>query len=755
MLSFLKTLCITHGTQVCLFLTFGICGCASPETWKETVAHDTSQIDAVSWQVDNPQPAVSQEAWEQAPATTRTLRDRESIEYEDVTLQSILATAMEQSEVLRELGGTLLRNPNGIRSSYLTGLQETDPRFGSEAALSAFDARFDVDAFFNNTDRIFNNAFFAGGVNAFRQDEHDYLMQLSKPTATGAVFALRNVTNYDANNAPGNTFNSAWDTFVEGEVRQPLLQGGGLQFNRIAGPGSVPGVYNGVLIARVGSDITQTEFEIGVRDYVSNVINTYWDLYFAYRDLDARTEAMNAALETWNARMAEAEADNAQGGAEASDESTSPAEALAREQYYQFKSEVDEALSGRLLQGTQNRNGSTGGTLRGTGGVLTAERRLRLLIGRKINSDPLLRPSDEPELHRESFDWESARMESLTRRPELRQQQLRIRQSEMELLASRNFINPRLDAVAKYRWRGFGRDLIQYDGQNGGGRPDSAFGNLVTGNQQEWQVGMELSVPVGYRQAHAAVANAELQLARERSIYREQQREVVHDLSNAISDVDRAWEACENNLNRFLAADQLLKVLTKRRELNQANFVEVEVDRILDAQRRKAEAEIRYFRARAEYAVALKNAHFEKGSLMAYSSLPFYDGAVGLNQMIGGAGGAEEGSALDDQPASDGSDGTKPGPKTTVKPDYEPKIEGPPLPAPKPAAADAKPPRDGDPFKPNPADSKKKPEPPKKTLPEAPAPAPDAPALPDPAPAATSIREPAGVAPPLPARIAE
>ena len=33
------------------------------------------------------------------------------------------------------------------------------------------------------------------------------------------------------------------------------------------------------------TDISLADFEIGLRDFVSNVENAYWDLYFAYRNL--------------------------------------------------------------------------------------------------------------------------------------------------------------------------------------------------------------------------------------------------------------------------------------------------------------------------------------------------------------------------------------------------------------------------------------------------------------------------------------
>ena len=543
-----------------------------------------------------------------APITVRD-RDRlESLTYLNLTLRQTLEIAMQNSQVLRELGGVALKNPDTISTKYNSALRETDPRYGMEAALSAFDAQLAATAYFNNKDQTFNNPFFSGGTNTFQQDLNDYSMELSKRTVTGSRLALRGISSYDANNAPSNTFRSAWDSYVEGEIRQPLLQGGGMEFNRIAGPGATPGVYNGLLIARVNNDISQTEFEVAVRDYVSNVVNAYWDLYFAYRDLDARTEAMKRSLVAWNQLKARAE----------NDLESEARVALASEQYYRFKAEVDDALTGRVVQGTQNRNGSTGGTLRGSSGVQVAERRLRLLVGMSINDDELVRPVEEPSEAEVIFYWDTVMQEALMRRPELRRQQLTIHKRQMELLAARNFLNPRLDTVGRYRFRGFGDDLLAQSGQS------SSVGNMADAKNQEWYVGLEYTVPLGYRKGHLAVSNAEMLLTRDRAILQAQEREVVHDLSNAIADAARAYEAVTNAENRLNAANSVLTAY----ETQEKNDLDVDVDRQLDAQRRVVEAEIRYYQAKAEYAVALKNVHLEKGSLMGYTELHILDGVV-------------------------------------------------------------------------------------------------------------------------------
>ncbi len=519
----------------------------------------------------------------------------------------VTSAALAASPVLRTIGGIVLRSPDAAITTLNRQLQQTDPRFGTAAALSAFDAQLSATANFNKNDRIFNNNFYAGGATAFMQDYHDYQAELSKRTATGSSLAIRGVSNYDSNNAPANTFPSSWNSWMEGEVRQPLLQGGGLEFNRIAGPSSTPGLYNGILIAKVNGDMTDAEFQVGLRDFVSNLENAYWDLYAAYREYDARNRGYQAIEKLYRERYQQFE--NLPAGDAQARETEA---AFVKQQVLSMKAELDESLFGRLINGTEVRNGSTGGTLQTVGGVLSVERRLRLLAGMPASDGKLIRPIDEPSIAEYEFDWELVIDEALLHRPELQKQNLAVRKRELELLAAKNYLYPRLDAVSRYRVRGFGDDLVA-GGNQSGTNPASSVGNLFGGDHQEWAMGVEFTVPLGFRKAHASVANAELNLHRERILQREQQREVVSGLAAAFTDKERAWENLQTTLGQYLSARKYTDAVLNREDTAD--------ERKIDAIRKLTQAEAGFFRARAEYAIALKNIHFEKGSILELKNL--------------------------------------------------------------------------------------------------------------------------------------
>ncbi|NQU21558.1 MAG: TolC family protein [Candidatus Nealsonbacteria bacterium] len=532
-----------------------------------------------------------------------------------MALQQVVHLALTHSRVLRDLGGTVLRTPESVRTPYGPAIRESDPRYGVEAALSAFDTQFSTELFFEKNDRRLNNESL-GQTGFFQQDLDVFQAELSKRAATGSQFSLRKNIDFDNDSSVANTFpNGAWNVSLEGEVRHPLLQGGGLLFNRIAGPGSQPGAANGVLIARISTDVSLAEFEMGLRNFVSNVENAYWDLYFAYRNLDTKVRARDASLETW--RTVKAWEGREGGEAEK--------EAQAREQYFRFEQEVQDALAGRLLEGTRTNNGSTPGTFRGLPGVHVHERKLRLLIGLPINDLALIRPVDEPPRAPVTFDWHAVNVEALIRRAELRRQRWQVKRHELELIAAKNHLLPSLDLVGRYRWRGFGEELI--DGERDGkARFDNAFMDLTSGDFQEWMLGAEFSMPIGFRQAHTSVRNAQLRVAQATIVLREQERQVIHDLSNAVAEMDRAYAGMITSFNRNAAAQDQLKRLWEKFRRPHDETTRPQFFVVLDAQRRAADAEIRYFQAQVEYALAMRNVHFEKGTLLDYCGVVMAEG---------------------------------------------------------------------------------------------------------------------------------
>ena len=512
----------------------------------------------------------------------------------ELTLQQAIHASLQSSDVLRSLGGQVVTAPTGQAAKFDVALTDLNPQIGTQAALAAFDAQVTSQLFWAKNDRPQNNSFTQLFQPVFNQTTGNYINQIQKRTATGAQFAFRTNVLYDRNNNPTRLFKSDFTGFLEAEYRQPLMAGSGTTYNRIAGPTTIPGQYNGVLITRINTDISLADFEAGVLRLINDVEGAYWELYFAYRALDAQLGGRESTLKIWQ-RINELRKVGSRGG-------EADVEAQSRSTYYQFAAQVNDALAG-------------------TSGLYAAEQRLRYVMGLPPTDGRLIKPSDQPLQAEVTFDWEASLSDALTRRVEVRRQEWTIKRRELELIASRLNKRPRLDALTLYRWRGLGDHLI--GGRNPNNQFESLAQNITEGNFQEWQAGFDWSYAVGLRQASAAVRHAQLNLAKDMSILQEQQLRISHDLSNASRQVSRSYTQLQINYNR-IEADNLQVEVLRNRYLGGL----INISFLLQAQLSLATSKSAFFRSLVDYNLALRDFHREKGSLLAYNQVNLSEDAL-------------------------------------------------------------------------------------------------------------------------------
>ena len=128
-------------------------------------------------------------------------------------------------------------------------------------------------------------------------------------------------------------------------------------------------------------------------------------------------------------------------------------------------------------------------------------------------------------------------------------------------------------------------------------------------------------MPIGFRDAHAGVRNAELRMMQARAILREQEFQVLNNLTGAVDQVGRAFLVLQTSINRTIAAKDQVKALKAAYEADKAELFVV-----LDAHRRYTEALSAYFQARVDYALAIRNVQFEKGTLLEYCDVALAEG---------------------------------------------------------------------------------------------------------------------------------
>ncbi|MCA9073856.1 MAG: TolC family protein [Planctomycetaceae bacterium] len=530
-----------------------------------------------------------------------TVLSQERSEPWDMTLAEAVSIALHNNRVIRSAGqflspgNTLLTNGSFAPSVHDPAIQETGVLFGGrgvEAALAAFDANFTTSALWGSNEQVQNNPFLGGGLTpggTLTTETAAVQANLSKNFANGGQLQLGHQVNYLWSDAPGQLFPSVYTGNINAQYRHPLLAGSGTEFTRIAGPigqsfGGLSGVTQGVVIARINNDISIADFENSVRNLVKDVEDTYWDLYLTYRIFDTAVSARSAALATW--RYAKIRVDL--GG-----DIDVAAESQARDQYWAAQAAVNNSRNG----------------------IYSAETRLRRLLGLPINEGKVIRPLDEPVTAEYLPDWQCSMAEALTHRVELRKQKWNIKSLELQLTAARSLTRPRLDFVSSYQVNGFGDNLLQYGDRDSAGTAqglNSFYETITQGSQTGWGLGFELSMPIGFRQAHAQVRNIELRLAKAQEVLYVQEMEVGHELANAFQELTRSYSAAQSLFSRRDAAIDNVRTV----QLQQEGEI-ITIDEVLRAQDRRAQAEAAFFTTIVDYNKALTNLHYRKGTLLA------------------------------------------------------------------------------------------------------------------------------------------
>ncbi len=501
-------------------------------------------------------------------------------------LDEAILIALRDTRILRSLSAGIVRNPNALASELDAELQRSDAVFGEQAAIAQFDPLWSAGASYANNDNYFNNPVTSGNAAEVQQGLMRASAGISKVNQYGTQLGLANVLTHDSTTNPAVLFPHAWDNRWEATLRQPLFQGRGTRFNQIAGPNGRPGFFGttGILISRTNHEIAFADFERSLRDFVLEVVNAYWQLDVAYRDYETIKLFRDSSFETWQA--AKAKYDQELRGGEAD------REAQARGQLLMFEQQLDQALNG--FHGN------------GEPGVLQAEANLRRLLLLPLSNEGLIRPSVGPNTADIQLNWDALSQQALTYRAELKQQQVRIHQANLTLEAAKNFLLPRVDAIAAYRLSGQGDDLINDQGKFAG-----ALNEVWEGHYQDWEFGLDMNVPRGRRQAKTGVRNAHLRVTKEHLVFKELQTQILHDLGSVYRVIEQSRRNIELAQLRLDAARDTYQARVAAHEADAVTF-----DIMLDAQQKFLQARLDLHNALTEREKAIYRLYSEAGTLL-------------------------------------------------------------------------------------------------------------------------------------------
>lgn len=420
------------------------------------------------------------------PRTVRDARNEEPTWM--LTLDESIRVSLENGEVIRVLAGvSAVSSGNTIYDASIINN-------GIEQAKSRFDPRVTYNGQHNRIENPL--AILDPGdptqsiITGTRADTFDHRVGLSKTNVLGGQWNAGVTSNPTRFNGGGPfPLNPRTGSAAELSYSQPLLQGAGFYVN------TAP-----IVIARLNTEFSYFQMKDSTQESVRGVVEAYWNLVSARTTLWARRIQLQLAEETYKREKARMEI---AGMSDLGDV------AQTRVTFNQFRALAIAAEAA----------------------VLSNEAALRNILGLPPEDDRIIVPCSPPTNELLVDDWDILTALAEQRRPDIIELKIIYEADQQRLIQARNGTLPTADAFALYRWNGL-------EGEMPNGAPISTGAGQFT----DWSLGINFSVPLGYRQGRAVLRQQQLQLVKDQANIRQSVHAAVHQVAATVRGLDSAYE---------------------------------------------------------------------------------------------------------------------------------------------------------------------------------------------------------------------
>ncbi|MGK7344202.1 MAG: TolC family protein [Candidatus Nitrospinota bacterium M3_3B_026] len=439
-------------------------------------------------------------------------------------------------------------------------------------AESEFDPALEAEAAYRKSRTASTSAFASPEVS--ENDTASAETSVSKKIETGMEARMGVTGRQDHTNSAYESLNPSYNTSIELELSQPLLKDMGKEINtwRIR-----TGLNN--------EQAAKNRLHAALSDVITSVRETYWELVFRARNLEAQRESLERARDLENRVRVQVDVG-----------------ALSPLEIVQAQASVAERE--RLVIESDNAVDRVGDQL------------LKLLnppSGDRIWENRL-NPTDVPPARFPAVDMEGSVREALGRRPEVTAARKEMENRKIELVYRENQEWPSLDIVASLSLngvRGEGQPVTSFtEGRTQvssfAGGWDDTFRDAASGGYYDYLVGLRFSYPLGARGAKAQAAIAALDLQTALIKLQELEKEIILEVRDAVREIENGKKRIEAAKSARVLAEKRLEAEIRKFEVGAStsfNVLEYQKDLTVQqteelramAESRKAVA--RYYRA--------------------------------------------------------------------------------------------------------------------------------------------------------------
>jgi outer membrane protein TolC len=363
---------------------------------------------------------------------------------------------------------------------------------------SEFDATFEINLSEEEETRQQSNAF-SSPVKS-RNKNHNWDLSLTQKLVTGADYELSFTNDRNKTNSVTAGLNPSYFSEMVFSLTQPLLKNFGIDLNK-----------RNIYIANNEVNISDYVFEDKVIDIISDVENVYWDLVFTIEDLAVKKKSLERARDLERQVKAQVAVGT-----------------MAEIETLQAQSEVasrDESLlvAQDLIQDNEDI--------------------LKNILNIDYGSEEGLKaihPSDRPEIVIDEINLNEAIKDTLLNRPDYLGKKKELENKNILVKFRENQLYPTVDLFGTMGLNGLSGDAITvntgtFQGKSKyGGDYGTALSDSLTGKFYNWEVGINLSYPLGNRSAKAQLAASRLEKAQLILSIKDLEKSIIVEVREAI-----------------------------------------------------------------------------------------------------------------------------------------------------------------------------------------------------------------------------
>lgn len=414
---------------------------------------------------------------------------------------------------------------------------------------------------------------FLAGADVNESDGYNTQVQLFQRLDFGFSYRIGYNVNRTETNSTFVTLNPSWGNTLAFAFSQPLLRGRGEEAAAVQ-----------LLLARANASVSDEVFLTQVNTILFNVVQAYWELVFAERNLRVAEQSLQLAQDQLGRTQAQVEV-----GMIAPVEET--------------QAEVAVAQRRNDLIVARNSFSNAGDNLRA---LLRAE-------SLEAGWDTVIEPTEAPEIAIQDVDIEQSIDAALANRPAVSTARAQIAARTVEVNAASNALLPALDVVGGLGYTGIGGTQLVFD--QSGGFPPQVIGEIPGGYGDAasqlfgfgfgtWRLGVNFSIPIGNHTAQGNYAQATLSEDKARTELQRVEQQTILEVRQAARAVTDAGELVTSTRATRELAEEQLAIEQDRFDVGMSTNFEVLQfqDDLAQAQVQELRALIDYRRARAALA---------------------------------------------------------------------------------------------------------------------------------------------------------